>query len=68
MKFINRYTCKSGFECENCGDYVIKGAHYYTLTNHADETVKVCPDCAAHCLAETLDGVTWAEYNDNSEE
>lgn len=67
MKFINRYMCKSGFECEECGDYVTKGSYYFTLTNHADETVKCCASCAAHILAETLDGVTWSEYNDHSE-
>jgi hypothetical protein len=64
MKFISRYQEKSGFPCEDCGAWIAKGTNYYVLTNWADETVKCCPDCAAHRMAETLDAVNKTVYSD----
>lgn len=68
MKRINRYRASEGFSCEDCGDYVIRNATFFVLVNRADESVKVCPVCAAHRMAETLDATNRTEYYNNEEE
>lgn len=67
MKFITRYKSKKMFFCEHCDGTIWQHDHYYVITNNAEETEKLCADCAAHYMAETLDAVHKTEYSNQGD-
>ena len=67
MKFITRYRAEHMFFCENCSETIMPGNHFYVITNNAEETEKLCADCAANYMAETLDAVHKTEYSNQGD-